>query len=553
MAETRVEARSTLSARFADKAISGPGLDQQAVLFLHYFPGDGEAVVRTVVEGTSVAQLKNAQAALGQVSLGKSTIEIDYSMRPMTEGGVDTLYIDLVADEKATLSWSIAVHSSLDPTGPAAHRLAVDLAVESPPPISWWVEPQQVYQGEQFELRAMMRYDNAVGPEVEEVLWEWPRELAWQEGDAPESWNDGLVPGQIDTLAWDVRAAGAEPGRIALNATARASGQSASPLPKLELQIDPLPAVRLEADFMEVGKRGQISCVWRNDNAEPIRLEALRLEVNHTFSDVSLLAAPDGAALIQDEETQGRSVLVDGLNSLEPGQEVRVLLQAVPQRPGPFTWPSACKPVGRAAFIALRGENTVNAVWGGIAEAESAEGRVRTDLELVNGAFAQALDRQVGTLPMAPGTRIYLKAEDEKNEANWVVEDALIDALQKRGYRVLVRQSEDLEADVVYYRLVRARVVYSQAKQGFFRWGKQQRREAYGDLFLRLETVTDRIVRWDRHIQAYDWDLVSKGSIGVLGGGDMIEQTVVKQENKAIERSLSSGIIGGLFYIFFIL
>ena len=99
MAETRVEARSTLSARFADKAISGPGLDQQAVLFLHYFPGDGEAVVRTVVEGTSVAQLKNAHAALGQVSLGKSTIEIDYSMRPMTAGCVDTLYIDLVADE----------------------------------------------------------------------------------------------------------------------------------------------------------------------------------------------------------------------------------------------------------------------------------------------------------------------------------------------------------------------------------------------------------------------------------------------------------------------
>jgi len=54
-------------------------------------------------------------------------------------------------------------------------------------------------------------------------------------------------------------------------------------------------------------------------------------------------------------------------------------------------------------------------------------------------------------------------------------------------------------------------------------------------------------------VQAYDWDLVPKGGGEVLGGGDMIEQTVIKVENKAIERSLSAGIVGGLFYIFFVL
>ena len=50
--KTQVEARSTLTARFAHKAIAGPGLDQQAMLYLHYFPGDGEAVVRTVLQGS---------------------------------------------------------------------------------------------------------------------------------------------------------------------------------------------------------------------------------------------------------------------------------------------------------------------------------------------------------------------------------------------------------------------------------------------------------------------------------------------------------------------
>ena len=552
-AETRVEARSTLSARFAHKAITGPGLDQQSVLYLHYFPGDGEAVVRTVLDGSGALQLQDAQSTQGQARVEGKTIEIDYASRPMAGESIDTLYIDLVADEMASSSWSVAMHSSLDPTGAPAHRAAVELAVKPPPSISWSIVPEQVYQGERFELRAIMRYDAAMGPEIEEVGWIWPGELAWQEGDAPESWQEGLVPGQVDTLVWPVRAIALEPGRILFAATASAVGQSPSPLQELGIQVDPLPTVQLEADYMEVGKRGQIISTWRNESAEPIHLEALRLEVNQTFSDVALIEAPDGAVLVQSEEDEGRNILVEGLQRLAPGEQVRVVLEAVPQRPGPFIWPSACKPVGREKFIPLRGANTVNAIWGGIAEAVGSTGQKPTDLELVNKAFAEALARQVDALPLAPGTRLFLQAEDKKAKANWVVEDALIDALQERGYRVLVRQSEDADVDVVYYRLVRARVVYSPAKQGFFPWGKNLRREAYGDLFLRFETAADHVVRWDRRVQAYDWDLVAKGGMEILGGGEMIEQTVIKPENKAIERSLSAGIIGGLFYIFFIL
>jgi len=551
--ETRAEARSTLSARFAYQAIVGPGLHQQAVLYLHYFPGDGEAITRTVLKCPGAVQLKGAQAAGGQVRFEGATIEVSYATSPKAGESIDTLHIDLVADEMTLPPWSIAIYSSLDPTGAAAHQLEVELEVKPPPAIIWSITPGQVYQGERFELRAIVAYDADAGPEIEEIRWNWPQGLAWQEGDPPESWQAGLVPGQVDTLTWSVRAVGDEPEQILLAATARAADQSPSPLRVQALQVDPLPAILLEAGFMEVGERGQITCIWRNESVDSIRLEALRLEVNQSFSDVALIDAPAGVALVQEEGAQGRSILVDGLGRLDPGQEVRVVFEAVPQRPGPFTWPSSCKPVGRETFIPLRGANTVNAVWGGIDEAESSEGQIPTDLELVNKAFAQALVRQVDALPLVAGTRLYLQAEDKENEANWVVEDALIDALQKRGYRVLVRQPEGGEVDVIFYRLVRARVVYSQAKQGFFPWGKELRREVYGDLFLRLETVADHVIRWDRRVQAYDWDLVPKGGGEVLGGGDMIEQTVIKVENKAIERSLSAGIVGGLFYIFFIL
>ena len=134
-----------------------------------------------------------------------------------------------------------------------------------------------------------------------------------------------------------------------------------------------------------------------------------------------------------------------------------------------------------------------------------------------------------------------------------MVEAALIEALQKRGYRVLLRQAAAREADIVYYRLVRARAVYSPGSRGFLLWGKNLRREVYGDVFLRVETAVDRIIRWDRRIQAYDSDSVPNGDEELLGGGGMIEQTIIKPENKAIERSLSTGIIGGLLYVFFVL
>ena len=538
-------------ARFTEVSIAGPGIKQRATLYLHYFPGDGEAIGRAELQSGGSAVLEGVQSALGRVQEMPASIEIDYATQPLARACVDTLNIDLRAEALTELSWSVAVYSSLEPDGAPAHQAQVELAVMPPPAVDWSIAPQQVYQGERFDLHVLVHYASEEGAEVETLTWAWPPELIWEEGEAPTNWTAGMVPGQRDTLTWSVRAVSAQPGAVALEAAARAVDQSAVPLHVRYLQIDPLPMVALEADFMQVGQRGRITCTWRNRTVDPIRLEALRLEVNPTFADVALVEAPMGAALVESE--QGRSVLVDGLQRLGPGEEIRLVLEAVPQRPGPFIWQSACKPVGRDKFIALHGANTVNAIWSGIAEAEATADQFPTDLQLVNRAFAGALARQVDALPLAPGTRLYLQAEDQKNDANWIIEDALIDVLQEQGYQVLVRQPESAAVDVVYYRLVRARVVYSPDGKGFFPWVRGQRREAYGDLFLRLETAADAIVRWDRRVQAYDWDRVPKGSIDVLSGSDMVEQTVIKPENKVIERSLSAGIVGGLFYIFFVL
>ena len=556
-----VSARSTLSARLDQPAIAGPALDQQSILYLHYFPGDGEAIVSAELRCRGNAQLQSVHSALGKAQLEAASIGIDYAARPLAGEHIDTLYIDLAAAEVGTIGWSAAIYSSLDPQGAPAHQIEFDLAVRPPPAISWSIEPQRVYQGERFDLRAIVRFDDASGPPLEQLNWTWPPELSWPEGDAPQHWEGSLAPGQADTLSWTVQVAPTHLGPLPLAVTAQAAGQSPVELATRHLQVDPLPVMALEpgfmmaleAGFMEVGKRGPITCIWRNESADPIGLAALRLQVAPAFSDVSLIEGPPGAALVQSDEEAAPSLLVSGLDSLEASAAIRVTLEAVPQRPGPFTWQSACKPLGREHFIPLRGANTVRVVWTEMAQVQGGKKQTPTDLQLINQAFVRALDHQMDALPLPSGTRLFLQAEDHKNEANWVVEDALIETLQERGYQVLVRQSEDSPADVVYYRLVRARVVYSPAPRRLLLWGNEQRRDAYGDLFLRIETAADRIVRWDRRVQAYSWDMVSKGLSGVLGGGDMVEQTVLKPENKAIVRGLSAGILGGLFYIFFVL
>ncbi len=556
-----VSARSTLSARLDQPAIAGPALDQQSILYLHYFPGDGEAIVSADLRCLGNAHLQSVRSALGKAQLEAASISIDYAARPLAGEHIDTLYIDLAAAELGTIGWTATIHSSLDPQGAPAHQTEFDLAVRPPPAISWSIEPQRVYQGERFDLRAIVRFDDASGPPLEELNWNWPPELNWPEGDAPQRWEGSLAPGQADTLSWIVQVAPTHLGPLPLAAAAQVSGQSPVDLATQHLQVDPLPAMALEpgfmmaleAGFMEVGKRGPITCIWRNESASPIGLAALRLQVAPAFSDVSLVEGPPGAALVRSDEEAAPSLLVSDLDSLDAGAAIRVTLEAVPQRPGPFTWQSACKPVGRDHFIPLHGANTVRVVWPGTAQARGGAQQTPTDLQLINQAFVRALDHQMDALPLSPGTRLFLQAEDEKNEANWVVEDALIETLQQRGYQVLVRQPEEAPADVVYYRLVRARVVYSPAPRRLLFWGNEQRREAYGDLFLRIETAADHIVRWDRRVQAYSGDLVSKGLSGVLGGDDMVEQTVLKPENKAIVRGLSAGILGGLFYIFFVL
>ena len=174
-----------------------------------------------------------------------------------------------------------------------------------------------------------------------------------------------------------------------------------------------------------------------------------------------------------------------------------------------------------------------------------------TDLELVSESFLQALDEQMGSLPMDRDVPIYLEG-DVKNDANWIVEDVLGEVVRARGHRLLVRAPEGgEEAAVIRYRLVSSRVVYS-SRSGLPFLRKNKVREAYGDLVLRLVDQRDQVVRWERRIRAYKKDSVPGASADILGG-EAVKRATIEADNKVVERGLSASILGGLVYIFFIL
>ncbi len=175
-----------------------------------------------------------------------------------------------------------------------------------------------------------------------------------------------------------------------------------------------------------------------------------------------------------------------------------------------------------------------------------------TDVQLVSLALMEALEEVVGELPLIPKAQIFLLGQNEAAE-NWVAEDVLMEVLMRRGYQIVLKQPQagKSEAGVLSYRLVDPKVAYTPWKGRWFPVRSWHQREAYGNLFLRLQGAGGRVL-WTKRLKAYAQDRVPADSIGFLGGGKAVTRTMAEAGSKIIERGLSASIIGGLFYIFFV-
>jgi len=555
--EERGEARSTFIARFAQEGIGGSDLAQTAALNLHYFPGDGEAIIRTQVSCSSAdVRLLGGRSALGTARLEEAVLEVDYGESPLGKESIDTLYVELIAGgAERDIPWRAAIYSSLDTGGDPAHVVAVELAIRSSLELDVELNPREVFPGEQVDLRMVVHNLDERQRAVKEVVWEWPEGLTVLGGESRTRWSPALPSGQGDTLGWKVLVEGDQPGFLTLRGRAVTADLTGSPVSEARLQVMAVPRGRLlmETEFLEVGKRGEVVYEWVNDAQEPAALEALRVEIGAAFDEIALVQKVPGSSVAAKADGQGHYVLLEEVGTLAPGQTAGIKIQVRPLRPGPFTWRSFCRPAGRDSFIPLGGDTGVRVVQS--QEGEPAEERRfdhPTDLQLVSRAFQEAGERRMDGLPLRPGAQVHLQAHD-KSKRNWVVEDVLTEALMQQGYGIrLSAPQEGEKVWVMHYRLVDARVVYTPLRRGWKLWHSQRRREVHGDLFLHLEAADGRVI-WNGRVQAYDADQVPPGSMDLLGGAEAVKRSVVEADNKIVERGLSACIVGGLFYIFFIL
>lgn len=539
------QARSTLAPRFAEQAIAGPGIEQTLPLYLHYFPGDGEAILNAWITCDSgLVELKSAHSTLGQARTTSSLVEIDYRARPLGREQVDTLQLSVVVRKAAAvISWQSAIRTTADS---ADEKSAATVQLQVAPPLRLGVElrPGLVFAGEQIRLEAVVH--NADPRGLEGVTWEWPEGLVVAPEQLRHHWPVPLAAGSRDTLVWQARIEAQAAGQLVVRGRASAAQVAGSPLPETALQVVAAPVVQVlpaSGRWLETGRPGRLICQWQNPGGEDLDLAAWRVEIPASFTQVRVVQASQGKAVLQQD-----AVVVQEVGRLAPGQLATLELEATPQRPGPFFWNCAFRPAQRPDFIPAAGQTALRVAEAQAVRRAAPAQAVVTDLELLRQAFAQAAEAALGQLPLSPGARVYLEPY-EKSDKNWVLDDALVTVLMRQGCEVLLKPEADTAR--LRYRLADSRVIYTPGPKGWNPFGGRQRREAYGELFMRLEGPDSRI-DWMRRVQAYRADEVPAGQTGSQTASALFKSTRIEDRHKAIERGLSASIIGGLFYIFFI-
>lgn len=521
--------------------MAGPGIEQTVPLFLHFFPGDGEAILGVGLHADSAdVSLAAAHSSLGRARATATGVEVDYRWRPIGREQVDTLQLTLVARSTTAIVWRSDFSSTADSaSNPGA---AARLAIAPPLSAALSLEPERVFAGEQVSLRAVL--SNTDSRPLTGVLWQWPAGLSVGPDGGQQSWNPPLDAGSRDTLVWQARVEGQAAGQLALQGRLEAAEVSGSPVKSNPLLV--LGAPRVEVNpvgdaWLAKGRSGRVLCKLANPGTDTLWLDAWRVELPATFTRVKVLRQGQGRAVVAANEVQ-----VLEMGSLAPGQSADLELETVAERSGPFNLNCGFRPAHRRDFIAAGGQTVLR-----VAEENNAAALAdshRTDLELLRLAFSRAADQALAELPLAPGTRVCLEPF-EKADKNWVLDDALLAVLMRQGYEVLLKP--EAAAALLRYRLADSRVVYTPAPSGWNPFGRRQRREAYGEVYLRLEDRNRRIT-WSKRVQAYQADVVAGGQAGSPTASALFKSTRVEDQHKGIERGLSASILGGLFYIFFI-
>ncbi|MFH1566451.1 MAG: hypothetical protein ABIL09_00510 [Gemmatimonadota bacterium] len=543
----RGEARSTVVVETIDATVAGPGLDQEIVLVLHCFPGDGEAVVAVEVGLPPASlQITGGASARGRVGLSAGGLRVDYGGRPLAAVAVDTVRLQGRTGQLGEASGAVRLFSSAGPE--VAHQVGLPFSVVPPLGVAARERPTRLLPGQEAQVEVDLQNSDAQGRAVAAVAWKWPAEVEPLAGRQAGNLEQELPSGAQATLVYRLRVDhDALPGVLVVKGTARGAGLSASPLPDLELRIGASPEVELVAPHpgAAVGEAVTVGYAWRNPGAEPMVLAGIAIDVPDGFREAAAALGTREFAVSAD----GRRLQLDGDQVLSPGAEARAELSGVPERSGPAQFAGWYRIGDDGAWLPARGEPLL-AVSHRLASDSTTERPEPTDLQAVSQALEQALSGAVASLPAAAGASLELVAEDPAQARNWVVEDALQAALLEAGYRLPQAGGTEGADSRLHYRLLTSRVVYTPFRGGWNPFAAGYRREVTAAVVLRLEGPDGRIV-WTRRLEGGGSDRVSTEAAGWLGGSKGVERVELDPDFRVVEVGLSSLIAGGLVVVFF--
>ena len=554
------EGRSTFTAQFEANAVAGPAIEQTISLYFTYFPGDGEAIVRSRVSfGGQVIGVSAVSAVMGRANLSESgEISVEYAEAPLGWGATDTLRIAMAASSMpADVPVVTAIYTTADVEA-RAHEVSLELGVVPALDLELALEPGELLPNESATLK--VKIGNLDREEVLGISWIWPETLSLVEA---EEWGQPLEPDQERSLSYDVRVSPQAQDSIIVVGRADASGLLGSPLPELVIYIAPAPEIRIDMpeEFLLLGDPVAIEFVLSNPTAHTIHVSAVEIDVPAGF-EVSPAASESVPFSVSTEQDGAKSwITVNEPFSLAPEGSHTLSVDAVPNRVGPFAWESRFRAEGHREFVKLRGNPIVSVRRPLDAEdfsADSAADLVLTDLEAVSSALQERLDRGLDNLALASATRIVLRSDEKETEQTWIIDELLTAALLDKGYRVVIAPAEEDSGNVAVlsYRLVDSRAVYSPpgvSWRSLLLQTGSQLREATGDLFVRLTESQSEggKLLWAERINAYRADDVAGEGSQWLGDSEVVERSTVSPDNKILEVGLSGLIATGLVLVFF--
>ena len=536
-------------------------------LYLSFFPGDGEAIVRAEIafEPDEVV-LGAIRSTVGSSELSEpGLLVVDYRMAPLGWGSRDTLQIDLAAGIRgADVIWEGGVFSSADVAGTPAHTSTFGFSVEEPVSVEVDWEPKRLFPGESTSLELRFRNQDTKGRAVEGISWSWPD---WLETDAPEReiWDHLLEPDSRMRSTYRVSVAPEATGSVTVKGRAETPDLKGSPLPDVVIDIAPAPrvSVRTSESFLILGEPADIEYVCHNPTGDTISIDALEVTVPDGFDDPAVSPLEDGLATVKVSSLDDpkRSIAVESIGPLAPGEAFELSVTATPKRTGPYAWVGRFRPEGGSDFVRLEGDVAVNVVRmpeaGEATEEEALRGDLFTDLEAVRMGLEANLSTALDDLPLEAGDRVALNSDDNEDDETWIVEEVLTSALLRKGYEVVVGKGAEGSDAVLSYRLVDSRAIYSPSGvswRSMLFQPQTQQRESLGDLFLRLEGglgAGKSRVAWARRIHSYRRDTVPAEGVRWLGASEAVDRSTVDPDNKILELGLSGLIAGGLVLVFF--